>query len=87
MADDERDDVPLVEPEHLEHLALFPLPGAVFFPGTMLPLHVFEPRYRQMTAEAIEDGTPIAVMNIKEPPQLDDQGRPQFHEIGGAGFV
>ncbi|WP_166822768.1 LON peptidase substrate-binding domain-containing protein [Thalassoroseus pseudoceratinae] len=32
---------------------LFPLPGAVLFPNLLLPLHMFEPRYRQMTADAV----------------------------------
>ena len=45
----------LITSAHLEHIALFPLPNAVFFPNTMLPLHIFEPRYREMTQEAIED--------------------------------
>ena len=39
----------------LEALPVFPLPDTVFFPHTLLPLHVFEPRYRQMT-EAVLDG-------------------------------
>ena len=42
----------LITSAHLEHIALFPLPNAVFFPNTMLPLHIFEPRYREMTQEA-----------------------------------
>ncbi|MFH5803153.1 LON peptidase substrate-binding domain-containing protein [Alienimonas sp. DA493] len=32
---------------------LFPLPGCVFFPHTLLPLHIFEPRYRAMTRDAL----------------------------------
>jgi hypothetical protein len=35
-------------------LPLFPLPNIVFFPHTRLPLHVFEPRYRQMVSDALE---------------------------------
>ncbi len=72
---------------HLEHIALFPLPNAVFFPNTMLPLHIFEPRYREMTKEAIEDEIPIAIMRLTEPRSLNDRGLPAFHEVGGAGFV
>lgn len=34
-------------------LPLFPLPDVVHFPGTRLPLHVFEPRYRQMVADLL----------------------------------
>jgi uncharacterized protein len=35
-------------------LPLFPLPDVVHFPGTHLPLHIFEPRYRQLVAELLE---------------------------------
>jgi Lon protease-like protein len=35
---------------------LFPLPDVILFPGQVLPLHVFEPRYRQMTHDLL-DGT------------------------------
>lgn len=35
-------------------LPIFPLPDVVHFPGTRLPLHIFEPRYRQMVAELLE---------------------------------
>jgi len=35
-------------------LPLFPLPNVVHFPGTLLPLHIFEPRYRQMVDELLE---------------------------------
>jgi Lon protease-like protein len=34
-------------------LPLFPLPNLVFFPRTRLPLHIFEPRYRQMISDAV----------------------------------
>lgn len=72
---------------HLEHIALFPLPGAVFFPHTMLPLHIFEPRYQELADEALEDGVPIAVVKLLEPRRQDAQGRPAYHAVGGAGFI
>jgi len=34
-------------------LPIFPLPTVVLFPNVFLPLHIFEPRYRQMTADAL----------------------------------
>ena len=41
-------------------ISIFPLTGAVLYPGLQLPLHIFEPRYRQMVADALhatlEDG-------------------------------
>ena len=33
---------------------LFPLPGAILFPRSQLPLHIFEPRYREMVKDAID---------------------------------
>ena len=38
----------------LMEVALFPIPNAVAFPGTVLPLHVFEPRYRRLVQECLE---------------------------------
>ena len=37
-----------------DEIPLFPLPSVVLFPGAMVPLFVFEPRYRQMTAHVLE---------------------------------
>lgn len=51
-------------------LALFPLP-VVLFPGTALPLHIFEPRYRQLVADCLEDDAPFGVIrpgNEREAP-------------------
>ena len=45
-------------------LPVFPLPGTVFFPHTLLPLHVFEPRYRQMTEHVLAGDQHIAVALI-----------------------
>lgn len=51
---------PLIE------VALFPIPGMVAFPGTTVPLHVFEPRYRQMVTDAVEQDRMIAVSHTKK---------------------
>src|SRR5258708_20036322 len=37
----------------LPHLPIFPLPGAVLLPHGAMPLHIFEPRYRQMTRDCL----------------------------------
>jgi uncharacterized protein len=44
---------------------LFPLPNLVLFPHVVQPLHIFEPRYRQMLADALEDDRRIAMALIK----------------------
>jgi len=44
---------------------LFPL-DLVLLPGTSLPLHIFEPRYREMTAECLQQEKPFGVVRVKE---------------------
>jgi Lon protease-like protein len=44
---------------------VFPLPGVVFFPRTVLPLHVFEPRYRAMVRDAVRGEGLIAVSLLR----------------------
>jgi Lon protease-like protein len=45
----------------IEEISLFPIPGSVSFPFTNVPLHIFEPRYRQMIQESIEHKRRIGV--------------------------
>lgn len=47
---------------------LFPLPNCVLFPHVMLPLHIFEARYRQMTADALATNRLIAMALLKSAP-------------------
>ena len=66
-------------------LPIFPLPDIVFFPGTVLPLHVFETRYRAMVKDALAaDGT-IAVALLQ--PGWDQRyaGNPEYFPIATAG--
>jgi uncharacterized protein len=41
---------------------LFPLPNVVLFPHVILPLHIFEPRYRQMTRDALDDDRLVTIV-------------------------
>lgn len=67
-------------------LKVFPLPGAVVFPGTPAPFHIFEPRYRSMTLDALSGDRMLAVATLRNP---DDAGleRAAVHAIAGAGFI
>ncbi|MEI7703026.1 MAG: LON peptidase substrate-binding domain-containing protein [Deltaproteobacteria bacterium] len=67
-------------------LKIFPLPGVVVFPGTPAPFHVFEPRYRAMTEDALEGDRLIAVATLLE---ADDEARERapVHPVAGAGFI
>lgn len=70
-----------------EVLPLFPLPDAVFFPATVFPLHVFEPRYREMTTDALE-GARILVMALLRPGwEADYEGRPPILPVGCAAEI
>lgn len=70
-----------------DELPVFPLPNAVLFSGTSLPLNVFEPRYRQMVEDVLRHGRWIAVTLLRPGYEADYDGAPDFHEIGGAGFL
>ncbi len=49
-----------------QEIALFPIPQLVAFPGTTVPLHVFEPRYRQMVHDAVRDQRMIGVCHTRK---------------------
>ena len=63
-------------------LAIFPLPGAIVFPGLQLPLHIFEPRYRALVADALVKDRRIAMIQ----PQGASEGAPLF-AIGCVGRI
>ena len=66
---------------------LFPLPGVVMFPHAVLPLHVFEPRYRQMTEDALANDRLIAIVQVS--PGADWQGsdEPAIEAIACLGKI
>jgi uncharacterized protein len=65
---------------------LFPLPNAVLFPGVPLPLHIFEPRYREMVrdAERSEDKL-IGMVLLRGEWRKEYYGSPQIYPVGCAG--
>jgi len=75
-------------------LAVFPLTGVMLLPGTVLPLHIFEPRYRAMVEDALEGGR---VFGMIQPftPQNDNRGpqpgadkiAPDLYKVGCAGYI
>lgn len=50
----------------LTRIAIFPIPGCVCFPGTTVPLHVFEPRYRVMVRDCIERDMPMGICHTQK---------------------
>jgi Lon protease-like protein len=68
-------------------IPIFPLPDIVFFPETVLPLHVFEPRYRRMVADCLAGDGWLAIATLRPGWEHDYQGRPPVHEVAGAGEI
>jgi Lon protease-like protein len=63
---------------------LFPLPGAILFPRSQLPLHIFEPRYREMVRDVIDGAGRIAMI---QPHRLDDDNKAPLYAVGCVGDV
>jgi Lon protease-like protein len=63
------------------------LGNVVLFPRVILPLHIFEPRYRQMTAEALSTDGLITMVLLKEGPEAELAERPTLHSIACLGRI
>ena len=74
----------------LTRLSIFPLPGALLFPGMHLPLHIFEPRYRAMISDAMARDRRIGMVqprpNVAQE-GLADPAKPPLFEIGCVGKI
>ena len=68
-------------------LPLFPLPNLVFFPRTRLPLHVFEPRYRQMVTDALEADKRFGIVLLRPGWEADYFGAPPIYRCGTVGTI
>jgi len=66
---------------------LFPLPNIVLFPRAALPLHIFEPRYRRMTEDALRSDRLIAMALLKPGWEERYHGNPEVHPIACAGVI
>ena len=68
-------------------LPLFPLPSVVLFPNVFLPLHIFEPRYREMVADALESDRMIGMVLLRPGWERDYEGRPPVYPVGCSGVI
>lgn len=66
---------------------IFPLPTLVLFPHTVVPLHIFEQRYRAMVADALQGDRLIAMALLKPGWEKDYEGAPPVHEVVGVGRI
>jgi uncharacterized protein len=74
-------------------IPLFPLPGVVLLPETLLPLHIFEDRYRAMVSDALRGDRTIGMAMWKRagrpnpPEDAETLANPPIHAVGGAGEI
>jgi Lon protease-like protein len=68
-----------------DRIPVFPLPNVVFFPRTYLPLHIFEPRYREMVADAEARGQCIGMALLKDGWEEGYYRCPPVFQVGSVG--
>lgn len=66
---------------------LFPLSGVVLFPHIVLPLHIFEPRYRQMTEHALSGDGRIAMVQYAPAGKTGGLGDPAIEPMACLGEI
>jgi uncharacterized protein len=76
MREIEMDDVPL-----------FPLPNVVLFPRAVLPLHIFEPRYRTMMHDTLAGGRQIAMALLRGDWKTNYHGAPEIYDVVCVGTI
>ena len=68
-------------------IPIFPLPTVVLFPNVFLPLHIFEPRYRQMVTEALAGDRIIGMVLLQPGFENEYEGRPPIYPTGCSGLI
>ena len=66
-------------------LPVFPLSNAIFFPKTLLPLNIFEPRYKQMTEHAVDGNKLIGMVQSNQ--KTDEKGKAEVYNVGCVGYI
>lgn len=66
---------------------LFPLPNVVLFPGAILPLHIFEERYKQMTTDALRNAGTVTMALLRPGWEMCYQQNPAIHPIVCIGTI
>jgi len=68
-------------------IPLFPLPEVSLFPGVSRPFLIFEPRYREMVADALKGDRIIGMVMLEPGFEKDYEGRPPIRSVGCAGRI
>jgi Lon protease-like protein len=70
-----------------EVVPLFPMPRTVLLPGELMPLHVFEDRYRDLVRDALASHKVIGVVNIASGHEDEQLGAPPLQQVGCVGVI
>ena len=68
-------------------IPIFPLPNVVLFPNVFLPLHIFEPRYRQMVEESLKGDRIIGMVLLRPGHEAEYEGAPPVYSTGCSGLI
>ena len=68
-------------------IAIFPLEDVMLFPNQTRPLHIYEPRYRAMVADALKGDRLIGMVMLVPGHEDEYEGRPPVYAVGCAGFI
>jgi Lon protease-like protein len=68
-------------------IPIFPLPGTVLLPAEIMPLHIFEPRYRDMVRDALSGHKIIGMVQPMPGHEDEIAGAPPVRPVGCAGFI
>lgn len=68
-------------------LAIFPLSNVTLFPDLEIPLHIFEPRYRQLTADSLASERRIGMVTVRPDASGDMASDPAIFPVGCAGII
>jgi uncharacterized protein len=68
-------------------LPLFPLPNVVLFPNVFLPLHIFEPRYRDMVTDALAGDRLIGMVLLRPGWEQEYEKQPPVYPVGCSGLI
>ena len=79
--------LPGLSKQDLAALPIFPLPNVVLFPGATMPLHIFEPRYRELVRAVLAGRKLMGIVRLKPGFEEDYEGRPPVFDVCGVGSV
>src|SRR3954466_14827395 len=79
--------IPMAESIALpDEVPVMPLPGALLFPHALLPLHIFEPRYREMLEHSLGEHRMFSVAPIR-PQRNQWKSTEDFFHVAGVGLI